>query len=159
MNNARINNELSLTYPDGFSEMGEEELKKYFSTAENRWGVYNADLHAILSVSWTKAGFWSFAADTESVMIGIESRLRRNLVNYQRISSYRYNVASKKKKPNAHGIRFEYRVDDAAIVQAGDIVVFKQKKLFYVIYYITRKLNAAEQLPAFREVLDSVTVG
>ena len=158
MNNARINNEINLTYPDGYMEMGEEDLKKYFTVSEKRWGVYNADAHSLLSVSWTKGGFLGFLTDTESVLIGIESCLRRNLLNYQRVDSYKIKVASKNKKPNARGIRFEYRVNDAALVQAGDIVVFKHKKLYYVFYFITRKNNAIEQLPTFRDILESVTV-
>ena len=155
MNTARINNELNLTYPDGFSEMGEEELIKYFSTPENRWGVYNAAEHIILSVSWTKAGFFSFLADAESVLIGIEGRMRKNLLNYQRVTDYKMPIAKNK----AYGIRFEYRVNDARLVQVGDIITFKVKNKFYVIHYITRKENAGSAREAFKATLDSISIG
>ena len=155
MNNTKINNEINLTYPDSFKEMGEAELIRYFSSAQNRWGVYDADRHIILSVGWTKGGFRDALTDAESVLIGIETRLRRSLVNYQRVASYQYKVASKK----ARAIRFEYRVNDAALVQVADFVVFKYNKKFYVIQYITRLTNAAEVRPEFEEVLKSVTLG
>lgn len=152
MNKVKINNVINLTYPDGFKEMGEEELTKYFRSSENRWGVYKADEHIILSVSWTKAGLLS---DAEMMLIDIESRLCRNLLNYQRISSFKTKVASKK----AYGIRFEYRVNEARIVQVADMIVFKVKNQFYAVHYITRKANAAPSRLALEEVLKSISVG
>lgn len=155
MNKARINNEIELTYPDGFREMSEDELSKYFSSPANRWGAYNADEHIILSVSWTKKGFLSFLTDEESILIGAESCMKRNLLNYQRISSFKTTVASKK----ARGIRFEYRVNDAKIIQVGDLIVFRQKNKFYAVHYITRKANAGSSRVAFEETLKSISVG
>lgn len=152
MNKVKVNNVINLTYPDGFKEMGDEDLTKYFRSSENRWGVYNADEHIILSVSWTKAGLLT---DAEMMLIDIESRLCRNLLNYQRISSFKTKVANKK----AYGIRFEYRVNDARIVQVADMVVFKFKNQFYAVHYITRKANAASSRLALEEVLKSVSVG
>jgi hypothetical protein len=155
MNTARINNELNLTYPDGFTEMSEEELARYFSTPQNRWGVYNAAEHIVLSVSWTKAGFLSFLSDAESVLIGIEGRTRRNLLNYQRVSEYKMNISKNK----AYGVRFEYRVNDARIVQVGDLIAFKVKNKYYIINYITRKENAGAAREALKATLDSISVG
>lgn len=155
MNTAKVNNELNITYPDGFHLMSEEELARYFSTAENRWGVYNAAEHIVLSVSWTKARPLSFFTDAESVLIGIEGRTRTNLLNYQRVTSYQMDIAKNK----AYGVRFEYRVNDARIVQVGDLICFKHKKQFYVIHYITRKANAGSARESFKQTLDSISVG
>ena len=152
MNTVKINNVINLTYPDGFKEMGDEELTRYFSSPENRWGVYNADEHIILSVSWTKVGPLS---DAEMMLIDIEARLCRRLLNYQRISSFKTKVASKK----AYGIRFEYRVNDAKIVQVSDLIVFKFKNQCCAVHYITRKANAAPSRLALEEVLKSISVG
>ena len=155
MNNVRINNEVNLTYPDGFAEMNEEALAKYFGSPANRWGVYDGENHVILSVSWTKGGFFSFLTDAESMLIGVEGRMRRNLLNYQRISSYKTKIGKKK----AYGIRFEYRVNTSKMVQVGDLVSFKHKKNYYAIHLITRKTNAAAPRVAFEETLKSITVG
>ena len=86
MNNASINNEINLAYPDGFQVMGEEELTRYFSNPADRWGAYDANQHIILSVSWAKAGFMK--SDPEMHLYDIEARLRKTLVNYQKIQSY-----------------------------------------------------------------------
>ena len=61
-------------------------------------------------------------------------------------------------KKKAYAIRFEYRVKDAALVQVCDLVAFKYKKHFYSVYYVTRKVNASANLPAFQEVLNSITL-
>ena len=155
MSNVRINNEINLTYPDSFIEMGPEELTKYFSSPNNRWGAYDEAQHIILSVGWKKTGFFGFMSDAESMMVGIESRLRRNLLNYQRVSAFKTKLVAKKK---GYGIRFEYRVNDARLVQVGDLIVFKHKGKLYAIYYITRKINAASSRPAFEEILKSITI-
>lgn len=154
MNNVIINNEINLTYPDGFHEMNEEELAKYFSSPANRWGAFNSDEYIILSVNWTKAGFKRTFTDAESFMIEIESGLRRRLVNYQRLLEYKIKVANKK----AHGIRFEYRVSDSVRIHVGDIVTFKHKQNFYTVLYVSRKKNAAAVRPAFQEILNSITL-
>ena len=154
MNTVKINNEVGLTYPDGFSEMGAEELTRYFSSSENRWGAFNAEEHIILSVSWAKAGFM---ADADTMMIKKESRLCRSLLNYQRIQSFKTKIASK--KSNARGVRFEYRVNDAKLVQVADLIIFKYKKNFYTITFITRKTNAGSSRRDFEEVLKSITLG
>lgn len=155
MSNVRINNEIGLTYPESFSEMGSAELTKYFGSADNRWGVYDEERHIILSAGWIKPRFLHSFSDSESVLDGIEAHMRRRVLNYQRITAYKMKLGNK--KLNANGVRFEYRVNDAAIVQAGDVVVFKHKKLFYIIHFITRKVNASAVLPEFKEILESVT--
>ena len=155
MNNVKINNEIDLTYPDGFNEMSEQELTRYFGKPDNRWGVYDAPNHIVLSVAWTKAGFFSFLADEESFLIGLESRMRRSLLNYQRLGMYKTKLEPKKK---AIGIRFEYRVNDAVTIQVCDLFTFKHKKKYYAIYYITRQQNAIESRPAFDEVLKSIKI-
>lgn len=154
MNNVQINNEVNLISPDGFETMGEAELTRYFNTPADRWGTYNADKHIILSVSWKKAGFKHIFTDPESYMIEVESNLIRTLLNYQRITDYKRKLGKQK----AYGIRFEYRVKDAALVQVCDIVVFKYKKKFYSVYYVTRKVNASANLPLFEEVLNSISL-
>ena len=81
--------------------------------------------------------------------------MRRNLLNYQQIGSFKMKIASKK----AHAIRFEYRVNDKKLVQVGDMIAFKYKGKFYAIQFITRKLNAADARLELQEILKSVTLG
>ena len=154
MSNVLINNEINLTCPDSFKEMGEAELTRYFSSPANRWGAYDADRHIVLSVSWTKAGFKHLITDAESMLISVEGRLRRSLVNYQRVQSYSYKIG----KAKASCIRFEYRVNDAARIHVGDLIVFKHKKNFYAVHFITRQANAIETRPELESILKSLSL-
>ncbi len=156
MNNAKINNAINLTYPDGFVDMDEEALTRYFGSPKDRWGVYDEKNHIILSVGWTKVTFWKKLTDAESVLMGAEFRLSRNLLNYQRITSYKLKIGGKKVK--GYAIRFEYRVNDAKLVQVADAVSFKYKNHFYMIYFISRKSNAGSSRTAFDETLKSITL-
>ncbi|WP_407385025.1 hypothetical protein [Ruminococcus sp.] len=154
MYHAKINNEVELNYPDSFVEMNEEGLTRHFGTPENRWGAYDEAGHIILSVSWAKSGFLKTLGDADLYLSQAEARLRRRLLNYQRVLSYDTKLGKKK----AYAVRFEYRVNDSVNIHVGDLVVFKHKKMYYSIYYITRKKNAASSRPAFQEILQSVTL-
>ena len=154
MYNVKINNEIDLTYPESFVEMSEEELTRHFGKPDNRWGAFDADQHIILSFSWAKSSFVKTLGDADLYLSEIEARLRRGLVNYQRVLSFNTKVGGKK----AFGIRFEYRVNDSVNIHVGDLVVFKYKKKYYAVYFITRKKNAASSRPAFQEMLQSITL-
>jgi len=152
MNNVKINNEMNLNYPDSFREMSAEELTKFFRSPDNRWGAIDPDRHIIFSVSWAKAGFMN--SDPEMAVSEAEARLRRSLLNYQRISEFNIKIASKK----AYGVRFEYRVDESCRVQISDMIMFKYKKNFYTIYYVTRKKNAGAYRLDFEEIIKSISL-
>lgn len=156
MTNVKINNEIDLTYPDGYKEMGEEELTRYFGSPANRWGVFDAENHLIISVSWKKSGFFGFLSDAETVMIDAEARLRRTLLNYQRTEFGKMKLTSKKIK--AYRIRFEYRVNDSVMVHTGELITFKHKHKNYSIYFVARKSKADSFRPAFEEVVQSVSL-
>lgn len=153
MKQATVNNAFTLTYPDSFEEMSEEELKRYFSTEKNRWGVFDAERHVILSVSWSKAGFFSFMSDAEAVMIPMEARLKRSLINYTRLDGFKTKLLKKK----GYGIKFRYRTNGANIYQIGDFRTIKYKGKFYTFQYIGRRITDEECHPDFEQMLESVT--
>ena len=152
MTNVKINDTINLSYPDGFKEMGEAELTKYFGNPDNRWGAYNAEQHVILSVSWAKKGLF---ADVESKLIEAESRLSRSLLNFQKVTAIDTKIADIKAK----GIRFEYRVNDSVMVHIADLIILKHKNMFYSFYLVTRKMNSAAPRLEFAEMLKGITVG
>lgn len=159
MKNVTINNVISLTYPDSYQEMGEEELQRYFSSSKNRWGVYDPERHVILTVCWSKAGFFSFLTDAESLIIGAEARYKRNLINYRRREAFRTQIATDKKKKNAYGIRFEYRVNDSNLYHVSDLRTFRHQKYFYSFQYIGRRITDEQCHPDFDAMIASVSTG
>lgn len=148
-----INNEINLTYPDGFAQMSEEALTRYFSTPNNRWGVYNDERHIILSVSWTKTGIGR-PSNPDDLLTQVQARMCRNLLCYQKLGEFKIKIGGKK----SSGIRFMYRVNDAKVVHIADLFVFKHKKHLYAVHYITRKATAAEDRLLLQEALNSITV-
>ena len=154
MNDAVINNKVRLSYPDGFNEMGEEELTRYFGSTANRWGVFDPQRNMIISVSWKKAGFFGFMKDAETVLIDVEAHMKRSLVNYQRTEYFK----TKLNKRKGRGIRFEYRLDASARVHTGEIRVFKIGGMFYALRFIGRKPADEANHKLFEELMESVSV-
>ena len=151
MKKDKINGAISLTCPDSYSEMGEEELARYFGSAANRWGAHDYDRHIVLSVGWSKVGLLNKLTDADSFLFGLESRMRRGLLNYQQVCRYKIKIGGKK----AVGVRFEYRVNDSCMVHIADLIAFKYKNQFYTIHFVSRKINAAASRPELKEILGS----
>ncbi len=154
MENAKINNELTLQYPDGFHEMTEEDLKKYFVTDGNRWGIHDPERHVVISVAWTRSTFLSYLTDAKSVVGGSERCMKSNLKSYQRIGKLSTEIASKK----ASGIAFQYHPTDANIIQYSEMLAFRQKNMFYVIVYLTHKDKNSDCHPLFDDLLKSIQI-
>lgn len=154
MSQVTVNNAINLTYPDSYHEMTEEELQRYFSTAENRWGVYDEERHVVLSVFWSKAGFFSFMSDAESFLIPIEARYKRKLINYRRKDASKIKIAKKK----GYGFSFEYRVNNANMYQIGELRAIKHKGRYYVFQYIGRRITDDECRADYNAMVESVTL-
>ena len=77
MINAKINNEINLTYPEGYNEMSEAELTRYFGVPDNRWGVFDPGRHIVISVGWNKPGFFSSMGDADSFLLYLLHRYER----------------------------------------------------------------------------------
>lgn len=155
MNTAKINNEVNLTYPESYQIMGEEELQRYFGKAENRWGVYDAERHVILSVSWSKAGFKTLFSDAETMLIGVEAKFKRSLINYRRTDARKTKIARKK----GYAIRFQYRANNTNMYYLSDLRAVKCKGKYYAFQYICRRINDEECHPDFDAMMESVTIG
>lgn len=155
MKQATVNQVIHLSYPDSFQDMTAEELRRYFGTEQNRWGVYDAERHAILSVNWSKAGFFSFLTDPESKMISVEAKYKRSLINYRSLASAKTKIAKQK----GYGLRFEYRANNSNMYQIGEIRMIKYKGNFYSFQYVARRITDESCHPDFVKLLESVSLG
>ena len=154
MNNTTINNELTVSYPDGFSVMNEIELKKFFTKTINRWGIWNKDIHTIISFSkTTESTLLSFLTDEKSVAKGIENGFKRSLQNYKRNNTFTPTVCGKQ----SYGISFTYTVTDSNTLQYGKLIVFKHNTCFYVVHCIVGENYATQGFQALETVLNSIS--
>lgn len=154
MKQATINSELSICYTDNFHEMTTDELTRFFGSPACRWGVFDEQQHAVVSVTWTKAGFLNLLTDAKSVVGGAEIRMKRNLQNYRREASVSMEIADIRAK----GIRFSYTADNSDTVQRGEMIGFRMKNKFCVIQFLSRSEGYDESHRQYEDMLQSVAV-
>ena len=82
MNQALIHGQLSLSYPDGFREMGREEMKAlYQDDNPDRWGIWDQDRHIIVAVLWHDSSpALAALAGAKDVAKTTEKRLKRRIL-------------------------------------------------------------------------------
>ena len=57
---AIINNEVMLSYPDGFEEMDRAQLKDAFlDDNPNRWGIKDEKRHMMVTILWNRTNMLS----------------------------------------------------------------------------------------------------
>ena len=147
-------NTLKLEYPDSFDKMEQNELKKYYSTVTNRWGIIYRDQHMIISVGWTnEIGFFgSLFVDEKTLLSGFDKRGRNVLKSYKRTDDIDKTVCGN----DARGFAFEYEATDTSVPMFGKIVAFKTGKRIWLAEYSTSNTDTLFCNMAFDMVLDSI---
>ncbi|MBQ3404308.1 MAG: hypothetical protein IJG63_02680 [Oscillospiraceae bacterium] len=159
MNKALINNELSLSYPDGFQLMDREELKNaYLDDNPDRWGIRDGERHGLISVWWHESGqmLSSFArhfGGVKSIAKSIEAKLRKGF----RRNNYKFGgfFPTQLCGEEAHGLRYEYSVGD--IAQYAETIVVQHKNRCYTVYYYARKDGDPSNHRLFEDILSSMS--
>lgn len=153
MNQVLVNNELSLSYPDGFHIMdGAELAQAYQNSNPNRWGIWDKDRHLIVSVFWHRTNRLLVSlADAKSVAKSTERKLRKGLKShgYSFHGFYERELCGQR----THGFHYQYQVGD--VVQSGETIILKHGSLCYTIYCYTRKDTQLAGDPVFEEILRS----
>ena len=154
MNQALIHNELSLSYPDGFHEMDQAELKRlYQDDNPDRWGIWDQERHIIVSVFWHESNaFLASLASAKDVAKSKEKRLKKGMKShgYQFGGFYRAELCGQE----AWGFRYSYHVGD--VVQTAESLVLKRKNTCYTIYYYAREELSQVSRPVFEHILRSI---
>ena len=152
MKRIHVNKELLLNYTENFREMDDAELRKYFSTEYNRWGIRDEKRHAIISVAWTKAGLFNLLTDAKAVAGGVERCMRRSLQDYRRTEKVSTVISGARAK----GIRFLYTVTGADVKQKGEVLAMRCGGKFYVVQFVTNVEGEAENRRMYDAVLQSI---
>ena len=154
MKKLTVNGELTLSCPDGFREMSQEELAKaYADRTAKRAGIWDETRHIILVVQWHKANVLLAAlTDPKSTLRGAEFRLRRLLKDseYHQTDTFTREIAGR----DARAFRYEYRVH--GVMQEGEVYLLKKKTNVYIIYTYTRIPVTEEARRVIGEILNSV---
>ena len=155
MKNTIFDKTISVIYPDDFSEMSEEEIKKYFGGDMIRFGVRNTEKHVILSLGKSKKSIMSLFASPKSVLDSANNSLKNNLKDYECLGEFDAEMLEKPAK----GIRFSYSANDVDVKQFCEMVVTKHKGSIYVLYCLARledRKENEELFKRFKDLLESV---
>ena len=155
MDNNVINKEIIFNYPDGFKQMDNDELDKYFGTTKNMFGIRCADKNMIMSIGWSKMNILvKLFANPGAVINGMDARLRSNLEDFEITSEISTDICG----VNALGFSFEYTAHDDDIEQIGNVVAFKLRKALYVVQFLARKENEEKAQKVFNDIISSLSL-
>lgn len=154
MKKETIVNSLTVEYPDSFEKMEQEEIRKFYGAATNRWGIIDRGQHLVISVGWTKelGLVGSLLVDEKSFLNHFDKNGKRSLNHYKRTEEITKEFCGIK----AHGFGFRYTASDKPVAMSGKIVTFKIGKRIYCAEYMTSSTETLFCNMAYDMVLHSI---
>ena len=148
-----LNEELELTYPEGFHVMDEKEMSELHFLEEGA-GLCLSDpqRHIILTVGWKNAGLAGMMLNAKDAAKKAESAVAGAMKPFG-IRSYGLEegtVGGKK----SYSFRYEYTAKETGMTGVTHTV--KSGNTFYYFNYYGRTELNGESLPVLEEILGSV---
>lgn len=147
---AVINNEVLLSYPEGFVEMDREALKEAFlDDNPNRWGIKDEKRHMLVTVLWNRTNMiTAMITGPGTIADSAEHKMKTSLSK----SRYKFGRFERKKVSgrNANGFTYEYVLE--GVEQIGEVLVFQNVNCYYTLYTYALKENRQ----AARVVIDAI---
>ena len=147
---AVINNEVLLSYPEGFEEMDRKALKEAFlDDNPNRWGIKDEKRHMLVTVLWNRTNMiTAMITGPSTIADSVEHKMKTSLNK----SRYKFGGFERKKVSgrNANGFTYEYVLEDTE--QIGEVLVFQNVNCYYTLYTYALKENRQ----AARVVIDAI---
>ncbi len=141
---------LSVTFPENFREMSAEEIRNAFNDGfPLRWGIWDEAGHMIVVLQWNKAGgIASKLWDIKAVCRSDEKSLSKLMKDrgYSLGSFFGGTVCGTELEG------FDYSYDAEGIRQSAKLMVFRNGRKFYKLYYYSR----SECDDANRKVLEGI---
>ena len=155
MNQAVINGELNVSWPDGFQELSREDLKKlYLDDNPDRWGIRNESKHCVFSVFYHKANplLSILASDVKEIAEATEKKLRAGYRGHD----YRLEGFHSRRIAGlpAEGFRYTYVLN--RIEESCETYIMKKGRVTYTVYWYTRKEREAGNQPLLEDLLNSL---
>ena len=153
METALLNNELNISYPDGFHVMDQSELSAYnFYAAAPGWCINDPDRHIMVSVAWKQIpGLFAKMLKTKEVAKSMEGQMAQAMKAYD----YRMDefVSRTPGGKEAEGFCYQYKVQETEM--SGMSFSIKNKNTFYYIHMYYRSALKDQSLPVLEEILNS----
>ena len=157
MENTNIDGgKLFIALPGGFAILTPAELQAlYGMDYDGMWGARDEARHMLVTVIWKDSGgLATKLADEKSLAKRVEKALSKT---YRRLG-YRCDglLETRIAGREAHGFRYSYQPE--GISQSCEVVVFKDGKRCYTLYYYTRLEVALENRPIYDSLLASLVL-
>lgn len=150
-----LNNELNLSYPQGFHVMNQEELSTYnFYAAAPGWCINDPDRHIMISIAWKQVpGLFAKMLKVKDIAKSMEGQMAQVMkaYDYQTVGSVSRTSGGKE----AEGFSYQYKVQDTEM--SGISLSIKNKNTFYYIHMYYRTALKEESLPVLEQILDSAS--
>lgn len=148
-----LNDQLTLSIPDGFHIMSPEELSGLGTGTEPaKWGISDPERHMIVAVTWKKFnGLLTALAGTKDVAKGMEARLRGSMKQYGfELETYLSKTIGGQA---ADGIRYSYVVQ--GIAMTAELLAVKYNKTYYYPSCFFHQELRDESLRVWEGILES----
>ena len=150
-----LNKKLQLTYPDGFSEMDENEKKglSLLSADGSYQFLKDPGRHMIISTGWKKAGFLA------SLFLGENDMAKKMEAKIGKaMQPFGYSLTGFQSRElvgrTAQGFRYRYMAQGTEMT--GESYVLKMDKILYYFHLYTRTELEKENLKVWEEILKSL---
>lgn len=155
MEKMKLNNELTITYPDGFHVMDQEELGKhqYFGEAPG-WSISDPDRHIMISAAWKKTnGIVAKLLNTKDIARQMEAGIKAPMQQY----GYQFEefLSLQAGGKTADGYRYSYTVQE--IGMSGESLCIKNKSTFYYIHCYYRTEQKEESIALFEKMIGEIS--
>ena len=148
-----LNDRLTLSWPDGFHVMNEEERKKLTFYGDGPSEVISdPDRHIIVSVGWKPlGGFAGLLLGARDIAKDMEKKLSRPMQAY----GWRSGGACTKTVGGEKAEGFSYEYETQGIGMYGESYAVKHGKALYYLHFYARKALQSESLKVWDAILDS----
>ena len=150
-----LNNEMSISYPEGFHVMDKEELKgQQFLQEGPGWCISDPDRHIVVSAAWRKTnGLIARMLNTRDVAKNMSAQIRKPMQKF----GFQLEGFLQKEMGGlrADGYLYQYVVQGTGM--AGESFCIKKGSTFYYIHCYFRQALKDESLAVLEEIFQSVT--
>lgn len=155
MPEAILNNAMHLSYPEGFHELSEEEIRQMNTTdSPPVWAINDPERHMIVTGAFRQASsFQAFMLNAKDVATEMEKQIARPMKAF----GYQRDKFFVRDGGGIQGAGFSYTYTADGTEMCGESYVFENNKVFYYLYFYYRKELIEEGRQTAEEILQTIS--
>ena len=154
MESITLNDELTLTYPEGFRVLTQDEMDS-MQFLEKGAGICLSDpeRHILISVGWKRPGVLAgLMLNAGDLAKNSEKTIRKAMQNM----GYRCRGFEKKQIAGNRAEGFGYEYSAQGVEMLGETYVTKIEKTVYYFNFYARREREAEAMTVWKQILETV---